>query len=219
MIDYDAAVDVPAGSAHGRALHTRRKVTWRVSDPVRVAHQGISSQDAISWIAHDIAHTGPESIGGDPDSSTAPGRQVVEAGITYRIRPSAPVVTYEAPLAPAAPSGWGQEQREAYCFYREVVGQGPQSLAALWLLHHPDQGREVLEWTVQNRSLLADQAQWESTLVGLLQGLGTEDRAFLGVKMAEILSELGVPQAAQVLDQMRGGQASAPHRARPQGVQ
>ncbi|UGQ12513.1 hypothetical protein LO772_02535 [Yinghuangia sp. ASG 101] len=67
------------------------------------------------------------------------------------------------------------------------------------LLHHPDQAREVLDWTVHNRSLLTRQAEWEHSLVALLRGLDGMDRHLIGVKLAEILGEVGVPHADDVL--------------------
>ncbi|MEU6623663.1 hypothetical protein ABZ926_23230 [Streptomyces litmocidini] len=139
--------------------------------------------------------------------------QVPEVGVSYRIGRSLPPSVPEPPQAADMPFVWGDERRAAYRFYREAVAQGPYSLAGLWLLHHPDQAREVLDWTVQNRSLLGDQAEWERSLVALLQGLSAEDRGFIGVKLAELLSGMGIPQADETLRRVESAHRRAGRRA------
>ncbi|MEV0598436.1 hypothetical protein AB0I82_03885 [Streptomyces sp. NPDC050315] len=224
LVEHDAAVDAfdrtPDGWLQPSA---RRTVTWWVSDPVAAARKRLLEQEVPSWIARDLAgRDGASRIsGGDPaqadDAAARPGSvrdmecQVPEVGIAYRVHLPAASPLPDSSTRPAVPSDWGDEQRAAYRFYREVVAQGPCSLAALWLLRHPDQAREVLDWTVQNQTLLTDKAEWEHSLVGLLQGLSAADRGFVGIKLAELLSGLGIPHADEVLDRVQGGQSPNTH--------
>jgi len=65
---------------------------------------------------------------------------------------------------------------------------------------------------VHNRGLLTEQAVWEHQLVALLTGLKGADRRFVGVKLAEILSGIGVSQADEVLATLE--QEEHPHSGR-----
>lgn len=210
LVEHDAVVDLQdhrTDGWHGGST-TRVSATWWVSDPALVARERLLAGDVPSWIAHDAAR---RSVRADTAGTEF---QVPEAGVSYRIGRSLPP-SVPAPSETAdMPFVWGDERRAAYRFYREAVAQGPYSLAALWLLHHPDQAREVLDWTVQNRSLLSDQAEWERSLVTLLQGLGAEDRGFIGVKLAELLSGMGIPQADETLRRVESVQRHTGHRTR-----
>ncbi|MFJ5230956.1 hypothetical protein ACIQBJ_13795 [Kitasatospora sp. NPDC088391] len=209
LADREAQVEVATRTTGGRRLSTlRRTVTWRASDPVEVARRWLSAEEALRWIARDAEHAYPEPY--TQDGQPVSERQVAEIGIAYRLRSFLPEPAEVPSHSPDTPAGWGQEQRDTYRFYQEAFAQGPRSLAALWLLHHPDQARDVLEWSVQHKALLTERAEWESALVGLLQGLGAEHRAFLGVKLAEVLGEFGVAGAGPVLDRIRGEQPPHP---------
>ncbi|WP_369199977.1 hypothetical protein [Streptomyces sp. PU-14G] len=117
--------------------------------------------------------------------------------------------------APEPPAAWGEAHREMYHFYREVVAGGPAGLAALWLLHQPEQAREVLEWTVGHPQLLSgageglapdgmpDEDSWERTLARTLRELSGEERGFIGVRIAQVLSTMGVPQGDEVLERIQ----------------
>ncbi|MEU3147602.1 MULTISPECIES: hypothetical protein [unclassified Streptomyces] len=223
LLEYDTAVHLPDRTADGRLQPSAgRTAAWRVTDPVAAARNRLRPQDVSSWIAYDLvrhgrlaagpAHLENSMSGGTvaPDRVWGPEHEVLEIGIAYRLRSVIVPPSADSAAAPVTPATWGEEQRSAYRFYREAVGQGPHSLAALWLLRHPDQAPEVLDWTVRNQSLLEDRTSWESSLVALLQGLNGHDRAFIGVKVAEILGDLGVPHASDVLDRVQGAQPPPP---------
>ncbi|WP_246150820.1 hypothetical protein [Streptomyces qinzhouensis] len=128
-------------------------------------------------------------------------RRIDGAGLTYWFL-DPPAGLLPVPADPAElllPPGFGEVHRESYRFYREVVAGGPVGLAALWLLHQPDQAREVLDWTVAHGDLLTERDGWERTLAATLQGLTKEDRGFVGVNLARLLTEVGVPQGDEVL--------------------
>ncbi|MFF1510683.1 hypothetical protein [Streptomyces sp. NPDC058326] len=201
LVERDAVVDLQDRRSDTWAGDsTRASVTWRVADPVVVTRERLSAREVPPWIAHDAARRNLRA-GMDHGEFEIP-----EVGISYRLGRSVPAAVPQLSQTAGMPFVWGDERREAYRFYREAVAQGPYSLAGLWLLHHPDQAREVLDWTVQNRSVLSDQAEWERSLVALLQGLTTEDRGFIGIKMAELLSGMGVPQADETLRRVQSAQ-------------
>ncbi|MFB7392744.1 hypothetical protein ACFVFF_34270 [Streptomyces sp. NPDC057680] len=206
LVEHDAVVDLQENQAdtwHGGS--TRVSATWWVSDPALVARERLAAGDVQSWITHDAAR---RSVRAD---AVRMEFQVPEVGISYRIGRPLPLSATAPSSAADMPFVWGDEKRAAYRFYREAVAQGPYSLAGLWLLHHPDQARDVLDWTVTNRSLLSDQADWERSLVALLQDLGAEDRSFIGVKLAELLSAMGIPQADETLRRVESAHRRAGH--------
>lgn len=211
--------------------------TWWVSEPVTVARRGLSAGDVPAWIAQDVARRAelgasgpgmsvqdpetfpvragePDGRGGEPAVADAEWH-VPEVGIAYRLHPRPPSPSSRTPPGSAMPSTWDAEERAAFRFYREVVAQGPHGLAALWLLRHPDEARDVLNWAVEHRNLLTDEAAWEHSLAALLQGLSASDRAFIGVNVATLLSTMGIPQADEVLDRVGGDGRS--HRLRKGG--
>ncbi|MFB6520075.1 hypothetical protein [Streptomyces sp. NPDC056401] len=210
----------PVTSTPSRA---RYEVAWNVSNPVLAARSGLTEDAARRLI--DQAIRGNTGLPGASDPLRQPptlyGTAQVEppgqpmsidgTGLTYWFL-DPPVGLLAASGHPAElllPPGFGEAHREAYRFYREVVAGGPVGLAALWLLHHPDQAREVLDWTVAHDKLLTERDGWERTLAATLQGLTKEDRGFVGVNLARLLSEVGVPQGDEVLRGM--GDAGVPH--------
>ncbi|MFF3019499.1 hypothetical protein [Streptomyces sp. NPDC057939] len=210
---------VPATTTPSRA---RYEVAWNVSNPVVTARSGLTEDTARRLIAQSIR--GSVEVMGAPDLlrrppvlyGTAPveppgrPRSIDGAGLTYWFLdpPAGLLPASSHPAELLLPPGFGEAHREAYSFYREVVAGGPVGLAALWLLHHPDQAREVLDWTVENGKLLSERDGWERTLAAALQGLTKEDRSFIGVNLASLLSEVGVPQGDEVL--RRIGEAGVP---------
>ncbi|GHF79624.1 hypothetical protein ACFFSH_27105 [Streptomyces filamentosus] len=216
-------VEVPRrGSATPTPARARYEVAWNVSNPVAAARSGLTEATAGRLIVQDIRGTAGLPEGPDPlrQPPTLYGTAQVEppghprniggAGLAYWFL-DPPAGLLPAPSHPAElllPPGFGEAHQEAYRFYREVITGGPVGLAALWLLHHPDQAREVLDWTVAHDELLTDRDGWERTLAATLQGLSKRDRGFVGVNLARLLSEVGVPQGDEVL--RRIGEADAP---------
>jgi hypothetical protein len=225
LAEHHCQVDPPARGtvrAGGPAMAYPQSAVWWVSDPVTAARQEVTVEGAAWRVAESAAAGGGWPGSGQPvagHSGAGPLDRfqpitIEDLGITYRfqaVRPAAP----PPPAAPRTPSVWGAEQHEAYRFYRDVIAGGPHGLAALWLLYHPEQARDVLEWTVTHRDLLsAPPDTWEQSLASMLQDLTGAERAFIGVKFAEVLSDAGVPQGEQTLDRIRrahsGGQHAGP---------
>ncbi|MFE7544632.1 hypothetical protein [Streptomyces platensis] len=204
------SVDIPRRPPKPPA---RYGVAWKVTNPVLAARNQITEERARQLVVHHIGEHA--TLPGTPDplrkppphSGTAevepPGRPrpIDGSGLTYWFLdpPAALLPTPGSGAEPILPPGFGEAHREAYRFYREVVAGGPVGLAALWLLHQPEQAREVLDWTVTHRELLSDRDGWERTLAATLQSLTPEDRGFVGVNLARVLSDVGVPQGDEVL--------------------
>ncbi|PJE96960.1 hypothetical protein CUT44_15540 [Streptomyces carminius] len=196
-------VNVPVRSeGAGPRPVSRHAVTWRVVDPVRIIRTEILEEEVTERIAQDVARrtTRPAGTVEAPDPYHQ-DHEMEDWGIVYRLRRA--VATPPHPAGPALLPAWSETDREAYRFYRDAVAEGPRSLTALWLLHHPEQAREVLEWTEDHRDSLTEQKSWEGSLAALLAGLTGEERGFLGVKVAEVLTEMGIPQGREVLARVR----------------
>ncbi|WP_407549359.1 hypothetical protein QOM21_09700 [Streptomyces sp. Pv4-95] len=204
------SVDIPRRPPK---IPARYGVAWKVTNPVVAARNRITEEQARQLIVHHISENATLPGTDDPlrkppphpgtTEVEPPGRlRVIDgSGITYWFLdpPAALLPTPNSSATPSLPPGFGEAHREAYRFYREVVAGGPVGLAALWLLHQPEQAREVLDWTVTHRDLLADRDGWERTLAATLQSLTPEDRGFVGVNLARVLSDVGVAQGDEVL--------------------
>lgn len=224
LAERRTVVEVPRrGPATSMPSRARYEVAWNVSNPVVAARSGLTEDAARRLI--DQAIRGSAGLPGASDPLRQPPilygtaqveppgqpRNIDGAGLTYWFLdpPAGLLPASNHPAELLLPPGFGEAHREAYRFYREVVAGGPVGLAALWLLHHPDQAREVLDWTVAHDKLLTERDGWERTLAATLQGLTKEDRGFVGVNLARLLSEVGVPQGDEVLRRM--GDAGVPH--------
>lgn len=204
------SVDVPRRPPKPPA---RYGVAWRISNPVLAARNRITEERARQLVVGHINENA--TLPGAPDPLRTPPPQfgtteveppgllrVVEGyGLTYWFLdpPAALLPASGVGAGPTLPSGFGEAHREAYRFYREVVAGGPVGLAALWLLHRPEEAKDVLDWTVTHRGLLSDRNDWEHTLAAALQSLTPEDRSFVGANMARVLSDVGIPQGDEVL--------------------
>ncbi|MFI5470487.1 hypothetical protein ACIA6D_09700 [Streptomyces cacaoi] len=206
-------VELPLRTSSPSGAGQRYGVAWKVTNPVVAARSGVTLHGAQQSIVQHIGTQAALPGAADPLRQPPPryGTTLVEppgrtrviegAGIAYWfLDPPAGFLTGVATGAgPTLPPVFGEAHREAYRFYREVVAGGPADLAAFWLLQHPEQARDVLDWTVTHRELLTDRDGWERTLAATLQGLTKEDRGFVGANLARLLSDIGVPQGEEVL--------------------
>lgn len=215
LVERRLPVDVLRRPPQAPAQH---EVVWKVSDPVAAARAGLTEERAEQLVREHI--DGQASAPGTADPLRKPPRHLATAavappgqplaiegwGLTYWfLGPPAgllPAGGGEGP--PVLPVGFGEAHREAYRFYREVVSNGPVGLAALWLLHRPEEARDVLDWTVAHRDLLSDPQSWERSLAATLRSLTPEDRGFVGANVARVLSDVGVPEADEVLHRING---------------
>ncbi|GAB2887767.1 hypothetical protein [Streptomyces mayteni] len=183
----------------------RYSVSWRVSDPARVVRHHITADAASAWIARHIEENGASSGG---------VHVLAEIGIAYRVLQQPATDATGANAAPPLPFSWDSGLLNAFTFFRELISDDPRGLAALWLLYHPQDARNVLDWTVANRELLLPKRapaegepepdSWERSLAVALRDLSPADRAFVGVNMAKLLNDLGVPEAQDALNRLQG---------------
>ncbi|MFB6713961.1 MULTISPECIES: hypothetical protein [unclassified Streptomyces] len=204
------SVDIPRRPPKPPA---RYGVVWKISNPVVAGRERLTEERARQLVVGHINENATLPGTADPlrkppahfgtTEVEPPGQpQVIDGfGLTYWFLdpPAALLPTPGIGAEPTLPPGFGEAHREAYRFYREVVAGGPVGLAALWLLHQPEQARDVLDWTVTHRNLLSDRDGWERTLAATLQSLTPEDRGFVGVNLARVLSDVGVPQGDEIL--------------------
>ncbi|GGR66016.1 hypothetical protein GCM10010269_00730 [Streptomyces humidus] len=119
-----------------------------------------------------------------------------EAGLTYRVtdvqaREEEGELRLGRAGATEAPFAWTADRREEYRFCLEAVRNGPVSLAALWLLRHPEQVSQVLDWSVRNQSLIRQETTWQDEMAGLLGKLSEEERGELSELLRDRLHAVG----------------------------
>lgn len=119
-----------------------------------------------------------------------------DVGLTYRVtdvqaRDEEGEVRLGRAGAAEAPFAWTADRREEYRFCLEAVRNGPVSLAALWLLRHPDQVSQVLDWSVHNQSLIRQETTWQDEMAVLLGKLSDEERQELSELLRDRLHALG----------------------------
>ncbi|MFD5556188.1 hypothetical protein ACFWIA_20395 [Streptomyces sp. NPDC127068] len=229
LVERRCTVEVAAGGPLRPPQH--HQVAWRIGDPVTAVRGGLTEEAARQVIARDVAAPAgtpdplrqPPPRHGAPVLAPPPGQpRVIEGvGIVYWLLDQVPgPLTGAVDAGPVVPPLFGEAQREAYRFYREVVAGGPADLVAFWLFQHPDQARDVLDWTVAHRDLLTDRDGWEHSLAATLRGLNGEHRGLVGVNVAHLLREVGLPQGDEVLRRMQrdGVPGAAANGAPPDGA-
>ncbi|AXG79113.1 hypothetical protein [Streptomyces paludis] len=105
-----------------------------------------------------------------------------------------------------APYSWTPDRREEYEFCMQAVSKGPASLAALWLLRHPDQVSQVLDWSVGHADLLRGETTWQDGMAGLLGSLSEQERQELSELLRDRLVRLGRRVPAQPPREAPAGQ-------------
>ncbi|MEU3711845.1 hypothetical protein [Streptomyces catenulae] len=129
-----------------------------------------------------------------------------EAGLSYRVTDVSPrAVAGELRLGRVAdavlPFSWSANGTADYDFCARAVRSGPVTLAALWLVRHPDQIERVLSWAVDNQRLLRAEADWEDGMAALLGNLSEQEKKALSDLVRDRLTALG----RKVPDPKRGG--------------
>lgn len=217
LADRTCRLEPPLADASVLRGTGRCDVVWRVSEPAAAVTHQLTEEKVSCLIARHVAEhrlvPGPRGLIKQPPppiGTAAVGADGQEhrlaAGITYSFLPEQeaepePGEGDPGARVPAAwPTAWGAAHREAYHFYREVVAGGPVGLAALWLLHQPEQAREVLDWTVAHRDVLVEKDTWERSLVEALRGLNGDERAHVGAELARVLRDIGVPEGEALLN-------------------
>ncbi|MET8687213.1 hypothetical protein ABZV77_23655 [Streptomyces sp. NPDC004732] len=184
------------------------RVSWWVHDPVRV----VRSRTTYGWEtvrthlnsalhflteAQDVAGTGlgaPEVM----HHLSAPQR-LEEAGLSYRVfdvrlRETGEELLLARTEGDAVKYSWTADRRGEYEFCLQALRNGPMSLAALWLLRHPDQVSQVLDWAVSHQSLLEPpRTDWQDELAALLGTLTEQEKKEISQLLRDRIGALGRP--------------------------
>jgi hypothetical protein len=201
------------------------QVLWWVHDPVQI----VRTRTTHGWLPvrknldRRLRHLKDEYAAGGHSLGTpeimqhlSEHHELGDCGLTYRVTDiSAREDNGELRLGELGgaglPNSWNDKSREEYEFCIRKVKEGPVSLAALWLVRHPDQVSQVLDWSVKHSSLIREETDWQDEVAGLLGKLTEQEKQELSELLRDRLFRLG----RQVPEQ-RGsaeGRESAPFRA------
>ncbi|PCG83161.1 hypothetical protein CIB93_25865 [Streptomyces sp. WZ.A104] len=183
-------------------------VAWWVRDPVRV----VRAQTLHGWhmvrahLTSVLRHLteAQESAGsglGAPEIMQHLGvpQHLEETGLSYRVldvrlRETGEELRLGQDEGDGVRYSWTTSRRGEYEFCLQALRAGPASLAALWLLRHPDQVRQVLDWAVDHERLLVPpRTDWQEELAALLGTLTDQERKEISYLLRDRLSALGRP--------------------------
>ncbi|MFI1800197.1 hypothetical protein ACH427_22995 [Streptomyces sp. NPDC020379] len=180
-------------------------VSWWVHDPVRV----VRSRIVYGWEAvrthltralrHLVEAQAVAGSGlGAPEVMQHLGTRqgLAEAGLSYqvfdvRLRETGEELHLGQAEGDAVRYSWTANRRGEYEFCLQALHNGPVSLAALWLLRHPDQVSQVLDWAVGHQSLLAPGADWQEEMASLLGTLTEQERKEISELLRDRIASLG----------------------------
>jgi hypothetical protein len=181
-------------------------VSWWVHDSVRV----VRTKTLHGW--HVIRTHLTRALRRLADTQTAAGngigapeimqylgvpQRVEESGLSYRVfdvrlRETGEELLLGRPDDEGVSYSWTTSRRGEYEFCRQALHSGPVSLAALWLLRHPDQVRQVLDWSVDHQDLLSPpHPDWQEELASLLGTLSEQERKEISYLLRDRISALG----------------------------
>ncbi|AWL39328.1 MULTISPECIES: hypothetical protein [unclassified Streptomyces] len=183
-------------------------VSWWVHDPVRVvrtrtAHGWHVVRTRLTGALHHLAEA--QAVAGSglgaPEIMQYLGgpQRLDEAGLSYRVfdvrlRESGEELLIGQDADEGVRYSWTASRRGEYEFCLQALQAGPASLAALWLLRHPDQVRQVLDWAVDHQSLLSPpRSDWQEELAVLLGTLTDQERKEISYVLRDRISALGRP--------------------------
>ncbi|WP_189448233.1 hypothetical protein [Streptomyces abikoensis] len=181
------------------------RVRWWVHDPVRVVVSGVAS----GWdvVRADLDHRLGELeqawssadrrlSAGDMLHRLSSSYRLDETGLAYRLtgaharRAEGDLQLGQDSVA-TPPYSWTANRREEYEFCLQAVRNGPVSLATLWLLRHPDEVSQVLDWSMRHRDLFQDETNWQNEMARLLGALTAEEQQELSELVRTRLVALG----------------------------
>jgi hypothetical protein len=182
------------------------RVSWWVHDPVRVVRtKTLHGWDVVRSCLTaalrqlDEAQTAAGSGIGAPEIMQHLGvpQRVHDLGLSYRVfdvrlRESGEELRLGQGEVEGVPYSWTTSRRGEYEFCLRALQAGPVSLAALWLLRHPDQVPQVLAWAVDHQDLLQPpRSDWQEELAALLGRLTEQEKGELSHLLRDRLSALG----------------------------
>ncbi|MFH8728014.1 hypothetical protein [Streptomyces termitum] len=180
-------------------------ISWWVHDPVRVVRaKSLHGRHVVrTRLASALRHLADsqEATGdglGAPEimQHLGPPQRLEEYGLSYRVFDVRLRESGEELLLGQEGEGvrysWTTSRRGEYEFCLQALHAGPASLAALWLLRHPGEVRQVLDWAVGHPDLLTPpRSDWQEELAGLLGGLPEQERQELSLLLRDRIGALG----------------------------
>ncbi|WP_433546550.1 hypothetical protein ACQPZG_16710 [Streptomyces sp. CA-294286] len=189
-------------------------VSWWAHDPVRVvrtrtAHGWHVVRTRLTSALHHLveAQAVADSGLGAPEIMQYLGvpQRLEETGLSYRVfdvrlRESDEELLLGQEEGEGVRYSWTTSRRGEYEFCLQALHAGPVSLAALWLLRHPDQVRQVLDWSVDHQNLLSPpRSDWQEELAVLLGTLTDQERKEISYILRDRISALGRPAPGGVV--------------------
>ncbi|MFE3547701.1 hypothetical protein ACFXN2_03400 [Streptomyces kronopolitis] len=183
-------------------------VSWWAHDPVRVVctrtvHGWHVVRSHLASSLHHLveAQTAAGNGLGAPEIMQHLGmpQRLEETGLSYRVfdvrlRETGEELLLGQEEGEGVRYSWTTSRRGEYEFCLQALHAGPVSLAALWLLRHPDQVRQVLDWAVDHQSLLSPPCtDWQEELAVLLGTLSDQERKAISHLLRDRISMLGYP--------------------------
>ncbi|MBU7597405.1 hypothetical protein JGS22_007105 [Streptomyces sp. P38-E01] len=180
-------------------------VLWWAHDPVQV----VRSNTTHGWLVVRRAlgrrlrhlwreHAASGQAFGVPAmmQNLAAPDELPECGLSYRVadisaREDDSELMLGEPSTAGLPYSWTDKSREEYEFCKQAVWDGPVSLVALWLVRHPEQVSQVLDWTVGHADLIRGETSWQDEVAGLLGALTSQERKELSELLRDRLGSLG----------------------------
>ncbi|MFI6471155.1 hypothetical protein ACIBL5_12990 [Streptomyces sp. NPDC050516] len=189
-------------------------VSWWVHDAVRVVRaKTVHGWQVIRAHLSSTLHHLTEAQAASGNALGAPEimqhlsvpQRVEEMGLSYRVfdvrlRESGEELVLGRAENEGVRYSWTTSRRGEYEFCLQALQAGPTSLAALWLLRHPDQVRQVLDWAVDHQELLSPpRTDWQEELASLLGTLSDQERKELSCLLRDRISALGRPVPGMVI--------------------
>ncbi|GAA3889213.1 hypothetical protein [Streptomyces sedi] len=203
--EYQGVRGVRVPHTYGPPEPVSLTIRWWVHDPIKVVRAQMTHgwytvradlDERLGQLDKQYAAESRMLTANDIFQQLAAPQPLDHYGITYEVADSASRDSDDELLLAGAETGpfpyaWNPSRREEYDFCVQAVRNGPVSLAALWLMRRPEDVREVLNWTVDNRKLIQGDSRWEEEMVGLLGTLSTEEQQELSQLMRDRLARLG----------------------------
>jgi hypothetical protein len=183
-------------------------VAWWVHDPVRVVRaRTVHGWHAVrTHLTSTLHHLADAQVAagnglGAPEIMQHLGmpQRLEETGLSYRVfdvrlRETGEELLLGQEEGEGVRYSWTTSRRGEYEFCLQALQAGPVSLAALWLLRHPDEVRQVLDWAVDHQNLLTPpRSDWQEELAALLGTLTDQERKEISHLLRDRLSALGRP--------------------------
>ncbi|MEU9558973.1 hypothetical protein [Streptomyces fumanus] len=183
-------------------------VSWWVHDPVRLVrtrtvHGWHAVRGHLTGALHRLAEMQADAGSGlgAPEIMQHLGvpQRLTDTGLSFRVfdvrlRETGEELLLGQEEGAGVRYSWTASRRGEYEFCLQALHAGPVSLAALWLLRHPDQVAQVLDWAVDHQNLLSPpRTDWQEELAALLGALTEQERKELSCLLRDRIASLGRP--------------------------